>query len=177
MITLQPTNLHWLGVAKADLCAHGGVDFRIGEDILAEPSDSNWSTSAAALFLLRTLSQPHYFAKESKFGQPLIPCCGHAMYEKKGSDDVTMLGCPNGIDLEVARVGDEVTIVATDGRRFQVHAADWKVAVCQFADAVEAFYVASAPKMLGDQDDVDRRGYERFRAEWSRRRLLAAAEM
>ena len=61
MITHRPTNLHWIDAINdaADLCAHSGVDFRIGDSILVKPSDGDWTVSAAALYLLRTLSQPH----------------------------------------------------------------------------------------------------------------------
>src|SRR5258708_2704438 len=60
LIILRPTNLHWINGSAddpADLCAHAGVDFRIGGDTPLRGGD--WNVSAAALYLLRMLSQPH----------------------------------------------------------------------------------------------------------------------
>ncbi len=58
MVILRPVNLRWIeGAAddSADLCAHGDVDFCIGEDVLLSPASSkNLTVSAAALYLLRT---------------------------------------------------------------------------------------------------------------------------
>jgi hypothetical protein len=76
MIVLIPTNLHWIpdGDESADLCAHGDVDFRInGETIIAPVIEDHYTVSAAALYLLRSLSGPHSFARDTKFGQPLFP--------------------------------------------------------------------------------------------------------
>jgi hypothetical protein len=62
VIVLRPVNLRWINGAAddpADFCAHGDVEFRIGDDTLVEPSGRELTVSAAALYLLRTLSVPH----------------------------------------------------------------------------------------------------------------------
>jgi len=61
-IILRPTDLHWIGGAAddpTDLCAHSGVDFQIEDTVLIRPADGEYAVSAAALFLLRTLSKSH----------------------------------------------------------------------------------------------------------------------
>jgi len=62
------------------------------------------------------------------------------MYQEDGTDDVIMLGCPNGVDVEVTPLGDRILIATGDGRKFQVLAAEWRDAVCHFSDLVEEFY-------------------------------------
>jgi hypothetical protein len=74
------------------------------------------------------------------------------------------------MDLEVRPLGEEVVIVAGDGRSHRVVASEWRKAVCGFADAVHAFYIASSPKRPSDTDE---KGYKKFMSEWSRRRSLA----
>jgi hypothetical protein len=172
MITLQPTNLHWIdsiGDAQ-DLCAHG-VDFRIGDSILVKPRDGDWTVSAAALYLLRTLSQPH--TKQQPITQYLFPCCGNGIFEIEGQDDVRIVGCNSGIDFEVMRIDDEVILTTEDGTQHRVARSDWTKAVCVFSDSVQAFYVASPPKE--PEDEWEQRSFRKFLSEWSRRRSLAEA--
>ena len=168
MITLRPTNLHWINGSTddpADLCAHGGVELEIGSDVLVQ--GGNWTLSAAALYLLRTLSRPH--TKSEPITEFLFPCCGHGMFDVEGQDDVLILGCNSGVDLEVVRNGNEFLLTAADGRQHRVTAADWTRAVCEFSDAVQAFYAGASPKEPAD--DID--GFQKFLSEWSRRRSQA----
>jgi hypothetical protein len=55
-------NLHWINGSaddRADLCAHARVEFRTNGDVLIRPDDGIWTVSAAAVYLLRTLSRQH----------------------------------------------------------------------------------------------------------------------
>jgi hypothetical protein len=56
-ITLRPHGLHWLGSPPfaEDLCSHGGVEFSIGDDSLLQPTSGDFTVSAAAMRLLRSL--------------------------------------------------------------------------------------------------------------------------
>ncbi len=173
MITLRPTNLHWIDSINdaADLCAHSGVDFRIGDSILVKPSDGDWTVSAAALYLLRTLSQPH--TKQQPVTEYLFPCCGNGIFEIEGQDDVQIVGCNSGIDFEVARIDDAVILTADDGAQYRIAFSDWKKAVCEFSDSVQAFYAVSSPK--APEDAWEQRSFRKFLSEWSRRRSLAEA--
>ena len=173
MITLRPTNLHWIDSINdgADLCAHSGVDFRIGDSIVVKPSDGDWTVSAAALYLLRTLSQPH--TKQQPITEYLFPCCGNLILEIEGQDDVQIVGCNSGINFEVVRIDDEVIFTAEDGTQHRIALSDWKKAVCEFSDSVQGFYAASSPKE--PEDEWEQRGFRKFLSEWSRRRSLAEA--
>jgi len=171
MVTLRPVNLHWINGAAdgpADLCAHAAVEFQIDNDVLVQPSDGNWTVSAAALYLLRTLSQPH--TKDEPVAEHLFPCCGHGMFDNEEQDDVLIIGCNRGMDFEVVRDGDDVVLTG-DRRTHRIAASEWRKAVCDFSDAVQAFYAASSPKKPSDVDDAN--GYQKFVSEWARRRSLA----
>jgi hypothetical protein len=50
---------------------------------------------------------------------------------------------------------------------------EWRRIVLAFADAVAAFYAASAPKQPSDETDAQ--GFAAFQAEWARRRGKGAA--
>jgi hypothetical protein len=171
VIILRPYNLHWIkGAADdpKDPCAHGGVEFQIDGDTLIRPGDHTFTVSAAAIYLLRSLSQPHSNAHRST--EFLFPCCG-CMFEAEDSDDVTIVGCNSGVDFEVSQAGDDVLISAGDGKQYRVTAAAWTQAVCEFSDVVRDFYTKSSPKK--HYDAHDERGYQQFLSEWSRRRSAA----
>jgi hypothetical protein len=169
MIVLRPTNLHWIDGSlddAEDLCAHSAVDFRIGDSVLVKPSDGDWTVSAAALYLLRTLSQPH--TKQQPITEFLFPCCGNGIFEVEGQGDVQIVGCNSGIDFGVMRVRDEVILTANDGTEYRVAFSEWQRAVWNFSDSVRAFYSASSPKE--PEDDYEQRSFLKFLSEWSRRR-------
>jgi hypothetical protein len=171
VIILRPHNLHWItGSADdpKDPCAHGGVEFQIDGDTLIRPGDHTFTVSAAAIYLLRSLSQPHSNADRST--EFLFPCCG-CMFEAEDSDDVIIVGCNSGVDFEVCHDGDDVVVSARDGKQYRVSATDWTNAVCEFSDAVHLFYAESSPKK--PYDASDEKAFQQFLSEWSRRRSAA----
>jgi hypothetical protein len=168
MLVLRPTNLHWLKADDpdpADLCVHSPVDLQIGTARLVEPAAGDWTVSAAALYLLRTLERPH--TKAAPVGDHLFPCCGFTMYDIAGETDVLIVGCPSGTDLEVTRHADQVILTAADGSQHRVAFAEWRTAVCAFSKAVRAFYDQSPPRRPADTEDEN--GFRKFMAEWERR--------
>ena len=170
MIVLQPLNLQWIkgaGDDPRDLCAHGDVEFRVGGDVLLDPTTCrNLTVSAAALYLLRTLSSPH--TRQTPVGDHLFPCCGFTMYDVDGEDDVVICGCPGGADFEVRHEGEEVVIRSDDGREYRAAGDEWRSAVFEFADRVSEFYAGAAAKQPTDEED--RMGFAKFAVEWERRR-------
>ena len=76
IVTLRPTNLHWLeGVDdRYDVCAHSSVEFCIDGSALITEKAGDFTVSAAALYLLRTLTRPHNRNRDP--GRQLFPCCG-----------------------------------------------------------------------------------------------------
>jgi hypothetical protein len=163
--------LRWVtGAADdpADICAHGDVEFRIGDDVLLDATTGRDVTvSAAALYLLRTLSVPH--SNDSPVGDHLFPHCGHSIFDVPGQEDVLILGCPSGVDFEVLHEvsGAGVVIRSEEGRQWRVGWPDWRLAVFGFADWVAAFYADCSPKQPSEGDAA---GYRKFKDEWKRRR-------
>ena len=156
MVLIELLEPHWShGIAEvADLCLHGGVRVTVESKLLLTGAYREWCVSAAALYLLRTLEEDHRLptprVPEQPWG-PLIPCCGHALYAN-GERSVTILGCPNGDDLEVIHAGDRVRLRNTDDESASATAADWRDAVLSFASSVEAVYASAAPKRLTEED-------------------------
>lgn len=172
VVTLYPVNLHWIeGTADepADLCAHGQVDFRLGNDILVDSGTCPKVTvSAAAMYLLRTLSRAH--TKQEPVGDALFPCCGHAMWDVDGEQDVVLQGCGAGVDFEILHAPEEPRCaIRSDAGAWRLQSSAWQAAVFQFADRVSAFYATSSPKRPSADDAA---GFRKFVAEWERRRGL-----
>lgn len=167
-IILEPTNLHWIK-GKADdpndLCAHGNVLFQINDDMLLSEEAGEWTVSASALYLLRTLSRNH--TSDSRVGEHLFPCCGHALYDI-GAPDVLIIGCSIGRDFEIRHIEDEVQLQSNHYKSYLVDKLQWKHAVCSFSDKVRAFYETSSPKKTADGED--KKGFDLFMQEWERRR-------
>lgn len=171
-IILEPTNLRWMPGSpgdRADLCAHGKVLFQVNDAVLVAEDAGECTVSAAALFLLRTLSQNH--TEDSPVGDQLFPCCGFTMYDI-GEADVLIQGCALGHDFDIRHEENKVHIIVDDDRQYTVDTLAWHKAVCGFADKVEAFYESSSPKQPCDEDAE---GYNLFRQEWQRRRQAARA--
>jgi hypothetical protein len=84
---------------------------------------------------------------------------------------VVIVGCNSGIDfeVEVEKGGSDIFITSSDNIEYVVGAKEWRIAVCQFSDAVWQFYASSAPKEPGD----DAAAFQLFMTEWQRRRSLA----
>ena len=164
---LRLLSLRWLDTLppEEDRCAHGRVVVQLGGAVLSN-EEEEWAVSAAALCLLRTLAADH--TPERPVCEHLLPCCGHTMWPDETGADVLLLGCPNGVDWQVEHALGQVQLTAA-GETVRVPFADYRAQVLGFADQVEAFYQGSAPKQVpADADDAQ--GYERFWAEWHRRR-------
>jgi hypothetical protein len=170
-IVLEVGDLHWLGEGDGsyDLCAHGSVVIKIGNYQLSDPSDNEWCVSAAALYLLRTLTSDH--TRDKPVGEHLIPHCGHSMLKVEGKEDVLITGCYIGIDWEVRHRGDKIVLKPYEKEEVEIDFSEWFKAVCLFADKVKEFYARSSKKVPTDPSDAD--GFEVFISEWNRRRMQA----
>jgi len=171
MFSLEITRMHWHYDEDdtRDLCLSGDVVVRIGDTVL---EDDNCCISAAALFLLRTLTEDHIYAPVETRYMPILPCCGHAMWPQENSNDVFICGCPNGTDFDVHHLNDAVQISPPHGKPVTVPLEDYRNTVHDFADQVMAYYHACQPKTM-PEDDHDRKGYIAFWREFSRRRGIA----
>ena len=144
-----------------DRCLHGHVEVRIGEAVVAY----DCTVSAAALYLLKTLTGDHIIHQDNQ----LLPCCGFFLVADKALENVTIIGCDYGVDWSVVHDGDSVRLILEDGREERVPLEAYRREVFRFADSVEAFYRACSPKKI-PEDPFDRDGYTAFWNEWRRRR-------
>lgn len=171
-VVIEPTRLAWVASDADDphdLCAHGGVRFVLGGEVVLDGTE-DYTLSAAGLYLLRTLQRSH--TRANPVGLNLFPCCGNTLIVGEG-EDVIIQGCPFGADFEIRHDDAGLTTIQgtdRDSRRWSVSTNAWRVAVLSFADAVMSFIHAASPKQL---DPLDEAAYQRFLLEWKRRRQAA----
>jgi hypothetical protein len=166
MVTLEVSNLHWIAPSPEDIpdiCAHGTVRFSVGTQEFEELSTLDCTVSAAALYLLRSLTEPY----ESANREHLFPCCGFNLFESDDSDDVVILGCPGGVHVDVLHESSGFWVRRPAGKGEFVPTEVWSSAVYCFADQVADFYRSSSPKVPHSDDGP---GWRRFLKEWQRRR-------
>lgn len=170
-IELTATNLHWLDGSDPfkDCCLHGGVYLRIGNTLLSDGKDVDWTVSTAAFNLLRTLKQNHQMDDE----RPLIPHCGHTMWLAEGEPEGLYLGgCDIGIDWTIRHESNSVVHKLSDERTVEMSSEVWRAAVCQFSDEVFEFFMTAWPKSIADEGDLN--GFERFISLWRQHRSDAS---
>ena len=161
--SIDATNFKWIdGIdEREDLCLHGHAVAYIGQKKL----EYDATVSATALYLLKTLTENHIINTDNQ----LLPCCGFSIFANESLDNVLISGCDNGIDWSVIHDRDRVILELEDGTRDEISIDEYKKTVFAFADKVEAFYRACAPKKIPN-DKIDREGYTAFWNEWHRRR-------
>ncbi|MBO4972611.1 MAG: hypothetical protein J6D45_07325 [Clostridia bacterium] len=164
MFEIKAYDLHWLEDLddREDLCLHGRAVAKIGEDVIVY---DDAAVSATALYLLKSLTEDHVSGEADV---QMLPCCGHFMVANNSLSEVIIVGCANGIDWSVLHDGEYVLIVTDTQNEVRLHIDDYKRAVFEFADEIEAFYNTSAEKVF--EDEIDRDAYTAFWCEWKRRR-------
>ena len=163
---IDATDFVWINGEQddpEDRCLHGHAAAVIGGRTL----EYDCTVSAAALYLLKTLTEDHVRGKDNQ----LLPCCGFFLIANDDLTNVSIVGCDSGVDWSVLHEGDQVRLVLEDGTQEVVALEDYRDEVFRFADKVEAFYRACTPKKL-PEDEFDRNGYLAFWNEWRRRRGL-----
>jgi len=154
--------------SENDLCAHGQLKVKIGDEIIVdEKNDDGWTISATAQLLLRTLERSH--SKKEPVGDQLIPCCGHFLVYDDDMEEVYVGSCPSGFDWEVKHEDDKVILKTENGIETQIDFVDYKTKILEFVDEVEQFYKDS-PKKEIPTDEFDRKGYLQFWKEWHEKR-------
>ncbi len=144
-----------------DLCLHGDVVVRIGEE---ECSFQDATISGAGLFLLRSLTKDHIVDGIDH----MVPCCGHEMFPNEAMDEVDIPGCTRGIDWSVIHGNGKIKLLTEAGNLIEVGLCDYAKAVLEFTDQVERAYQVATPKKPCDEYDMA--GYRAFWNEWKRRK-------
>lgn len=174
MIDLSLHDPYWMtgdGVDEAiDQCAHGRILFKLNTTEFVRPVDGTWTVSAAGLHLLRTLEYSNSSEQPVSEDSQLIPCCGFNVWPLESSRfGFSMIGCLDGIELEILHKDRIVEVRSEDGRCEVVCRDEWSLAVDQFVAQVEQFYELSKPKHIPD-DELNAQGWPLFWAEWNARR-------
>ena len=157
-------NFRWISGPEDDphdLCLHGDASAVIGDETFAY----SCTVSAAALYLLKSLTRDHIIYEENQ----MLPCCGFFLMANDTLSEAEISGCPNGVDWSVIHDGGAVRLITESGRETVVPMQDYEKEVFRFADKIEAHYQSCAPKILPD-DPFDRNGYIAFWNEWHSRR-------
>ena len=154
---------------EIDLCAHGQVKVRIGNEIIVDRREKeyHWTLSAMAVHLLRTVENNHN--PENLVGEHLIPCCGHHIDYLENSTVVHIQGCFTGINYWVQHIDQNIKLTTESKTEIIITSNEYSNEIINFVDKVEEFYKLSMPKKLPD-DKYDKIGYELMWDEWHRRR-------
>ena len=164
MFEISADNLCWINENTddpEDLCAHGNVKVKIGD----ESYEYYCTVSAAALYLLKSITEDHIMDTELQ----LLPCCGFFMVEDpEKSDNVIILGCPNGIDWTVTHNETNVILTTRGGQKVTVSLNEYIEQIFEFADKIQDFYKHSSPKTISDE--TKKKMYDLFWREWKTRR-------
>ncbi len=161
---IDATDLCWIdGSADNadDLCLHGHAIVYIGNERL----EFDATVSATALYLLKTLTEEHIIHKDNQ----MLPCCGHLYVPDDNLQNVTIIGCNNGVDWTVKHSGRDVILILESGTEITIPLEEYRQEVYKLADKIEDFYKLCSPKNV-PSDEFERNGYIAFWNEWHRRR-------
>lgn len=164
--SIKIVDLYWINREKdntEDLCLHGDVNIKIGEEVVAE--EYSCTVSSTALYLLKSLKLDHSIGEENQ----ILPCCGHFIIPNDTDDTVEISGCPNGIDWSILHTDGYVKLVTEKGNEVSITLDDYTETVFNFVDKIEEFYKRCQGKII-PTDNFDRDGYIKFWKEWNNRR-------
>ncbi len=166
-------DLYWINGDKddpEDLCLHGDVYVKIGEEIIAD--NYSCTVSSTAIYLLKSLQEDH---KPDESANQMLPCCGFFIIPHDSEDTVEITGCPNGIDWSVLHIENYIKLVTEKGTKINIEPNVYRDVVFNFVDKIQEFYSKCQEKKL-PTDDFDYRGYTKFWREWSNRRIVGDCE-
>ncbi len=174
MIKLDLIDPHWIKGVKddpEDQCAHGYIKFTI-DDLVISNTEEDWTVSAAALFLLRSVTCNHSEKSRVAESNYLIPCCGFNPFKYEGEFSLILMGCNNGLDPEIVHENGKV-LISFNGKTRSIYKTEWAEAVVRFANQVVKFYESCSPK-IPLEDKYDKEGWHLFWSEFSERKIEAA---
>jgi hypothetical protein len=178
MIKLELINPHWINNSEDDAndqCAHGQILFQVNNSTIIAPEDGDFTVSAAALFLLRTLEQNHTPDNPVCEENLLFPHCGHSVWPHNGKYDVICIGCDIGVDLRIDHDKNAKAISIIGKSTELVKLQEWKVSICKFVNQVQSFYQSSTTK-IESEDEHERLGWRLFWKEWNSRLKINCLE-
>ena len=160
-------NLYWVNGENDDpddLCLHGDVYVKIGDEVVADKYPC--TVSSTALYLLKSLKEDHILGEGEN---QMLPCCGFFIIPHDTNDTVEISGCPNGIDWTIFHTDCNVKLITEKGTETLIELKSYMEVVYNFVDKVEDFYKKSKKKNI-PTDEFDYNGYIKFWREWKNRR-------
>lgn len=167
IFTLKILRQHWikdnLEDDPEDLCSHGEVLLKIGKELLSDKSSGSWTLSVASLFLMRTLLQDYTI---NDFGNQLLPCCGHTLFFDEKTNQLSILGCPNGIDWSVKHLNNTVELTTQKEQKTIISYKVYYNTIMSFVEEVASFYGNPKDKTPINDGFTDQ-AYHQFWKEWN----------
>lgn len=144
---------------KTDLCSHGLLYLEIGDQIIANETDGDWTISTAGLMLLRTINTEHTVDEN----YPIVQHCGQ----------LGMLGCPISIDWTVIHKGESVIIQdvkkypSTDKKdvieyevsKIDIERKKYIREVVRFCDSIKLFFVNQEKEFISQYEKEEWIGF------------------
>ncbi|OJJ23513.1 hypothetical protein BKI52_03885 [marine bacterium AO1-C] len=158
------SDFHWIDHTDNpdDLCAHGKAFVKIDDEILVAEDAGSWTLSAAAYHLMKSFNHNY---KPNQFSAQLIPCCGHVMFIDENTNELCILGCPNGIDWTISYENNQVVHTTQWNKQVTISLEEWKTTLLALVHQVEDFYAQSKTKNL-PEEKADWKAYLRFWKDW-----------
>lgn len=160
-------DLYWINGTKDDpndLCLHGEVFVKIGEEIIADRYSC--TVSSTGLYLLKSLNQNHIIGESTN---QMLPCCGFFIIPSDDDDTVEITGCSSGVDWSILHEENYIKLISQSGNEVTVDLESYKEVVFKFVDKIEEFYHSCQDKNI-PKDKFERNGYIKFWKEWYIRR-------
>lgn len=151
-----------------DLCIHGEVLVRIGDETISDKDSGAWSIGVTALYLMRTISNGY---TPEEFGNYLLPCCGHFMIpDDSGENYVVIQGCNIGIEWKIDTHQDSIKWTSEKGTIGTMHISEYKLMILKLVKQIEEFYSISESKKIPN-DEFDQSAWKQFWNEWNELKL------
>lgn len=160
--------LHWTTDNGADepedQCIHGEVFIRVGNEIVSDKESGSWSIGVTALYLLRCLTEDYY---PDKFGNYILPCCGHFMIPDEDDNYVTIQGCNIGKEWTIKHHKKSVEWISENGVSGSLSKSEYHNVIIKLISEIELFYNQSTPKHT-PKDNFDKTAWQQYWAEWNK---------
>lgn len=163
-VALFANNLHFLGNTEEeqqhDFCLHGKATMRVNGYLLVDEVDC--CVTASALRFLRSLSSDHKTGEE----EFLFPCCGNMLIPSDDGKTVTIIGCSNGVDLEISTPcqSSQTMIKSKKLCQFVPH-DEYRASVLAYAGEILRFLKNSPERIFAES--FEKQGYEAFLTEYA----------
>jgi len=162
---LKIHDLYWIDDSDDnpdDLCLHGKVLVKIGDELVDDGTKDSWTVSAGAYHMLKSVYEAHIPSRNSAH---MFPCCGHFMCIDETSGKLGIIGCPSGLDWTVTHEDDTVKLTTGAGIQATIPLAQYRNIVFVFADEIKAFYETCAPK-ISPTEAFEHDAWKRFWRDW-----------